>query len=177
MRRTHRRPLVAICVAFIASAALAACSSAEPDPSPTSSVSPDPSPTSSVSPASPSTAAPSESGFDYAEPERLGGELARASFTIVGGVTTSSSTTVAPMVAGQTFVVQGECIGGASVDFTLARAAPDAQAETLVEGTIECDLPVEQLFTYELAYDGPVQLSLAVPDPEVTDAWAVARTV
>jgi len=160
------RVLAALATPALALGALAACSTS-PAPEPTTSTSPSPS-------ASPS--APSETPVAYEPPGDVVGGIARADFSIVDGVPTNATTALAPLVAGQTFVVEGQCVGGERMDFLLARAI-DAEPDerTLMEGTFECGEAPDQGFSYTLPYDGVVQLTIA-PDADVTEAWAVVRS-
>lgn len=149
--------------------ALAACSSS-PAPEPTTSATPSPS-------ASPSASSePSEPPVAYEPPGDVGGGIARADFSIVDGVPTNGSTALAPLVAGQTFVVEGQCLGGERMDFLLERAV-DAEPDerVLLEGTFECGEAPDQGFSYAVPYDGLVQLTIA-PDGDVTEAWALVRS-
>lgn len=164
------RALRALAAPALAIAALAACSSGTA-PEPTASTAPAPS-------ASPSPSSePSEPPAAYEPPGEVAGGIARADFSIVDGVPTNASTALGPLVAGQTFVVEGQCIGGERMDFLLERAIDaEPDARTLMEGTFECGDDPDQGFSYSLPYDGVVQLTIA-PDADVTEAWAVVRSI
>lgn len=155
MRPAHRHVVTAGAVAAIVLLA-AGCTDAAPDASPSS-----PAPTASA-PASPTpvpyaTPTPDPLGiatvtyrFEPAPPER------------------AVSSGPALMVADQPVIVIGECVGD-SVDWRLAAA--DADNTTLLEGAIECGVPVDDGFAYSVPYDGPVQLDFTDTD-DVTEAWA-----
>ncbi|WP_175414225.1 hypothetical protein [Agrococcus sp. SGAir0287] len=164
------RSIVLSAAAVAAVLAASGCGSApepEPEPSPSApesaSASPSPSPT------------PSASAAPYDDPGTPEGSIARAEIAMVDGVPQMSITALAPVVAGQTFVVEGQCTGGERMDFRVDRAiAGDADERLLVQGTIDCDAPAVENFSYSLPYDGLVQLSLAA-DEDVTMAWALVR--
>lgn len=163
------RVLAALAAPALARGALAACSST-PAPEPTTSAAASPS-----APPSP-TSEPSETPVAYEPPGDVVGGIARADFSIVDGVPTNGSTALAPLVAGQTFVVEGQCVGGERMDFLLERAI-DAEPDerVLMEGTFECGEAPDQGFSSALPYDGLVQLTIA-PDGDVTEAWALVRS-
>lgn len=162
----RRRTLATLFAAPLLALSLVSCSPDGTQPSPID------------TPSEASTPKPSESEpgrVAYQEPETVDGEVARVSFEIADGVPTATSTAVDAIAAGRSLVVEGQCIGGDSVEFELWRAEPgEDSGTTLLAGEIACDVPSEHGFSHSLDYEGVVQMMLTRTD-SVTQAWVVAR--
>jgi len=161
-----KRSIVLSAAAIAAVLSASGCeSTAEPSAAPSESSSPSPS----------TTSTPSPSAAPYDDPGTPEGSIARAEIAMVDGVPQMSIVALGEVVAGEPFIVEGQCDGGDEMGFRVDRAvAGDAEERLLVEGTFDCDAPALQSSSYSMPYDGPVQLSL-MADEDVTAAWALVR--
>ncbi len=150
------RPFIVSAVLLLGLGTAACTGGAEPTPSESMAPAPTPTPT----------------ALPYEMPETVEGEVARSEHMIIDETPSTSSVATAIARANAPLIVEGQCSGEGAATFRMLNATVGAGSALLAEGEIPCSSPAMYRSSYDIGYEGPIQLSVAVP--ERTDrAWVV----
>lgn len=133
--------------------------------------------TPTAEPVTPSSAPPSvaePTPIPYAVPTSAPGEIARAVFEVVDGVSTTDTVLSDAFDADDALTVSGQCEGGNWMRYVLRDSTPDGDGADLASGTFRCDSAASQGNTHTAGVGGTVQVVLTVAEG-TERAWVTVQ--
>ena len=117
---------------------------------------------------------PTPTAMPFLVPEATEGEVARSEHSVVDGTPSTSSASVDIARSDTPLIVEGQCAGEGVASFRLLNANVGAGSAQLAAGEIRCSAPSLLTQSYDLGFEGVIQLSVSVPEGSER-AWVVVR--